>query len=241
MRWIYISPHLDDAVLSAGGFIFEQSRLGIPVEVWSIFCGIPSPGELSPLAQYLHNEWGTSTPEETVKLRRKEDQRAAQIVGAKAVHFNIPDCIYRCAPDGSPLYREIAVQPDKREASLPDQIVEIISSRLRDNDRIVCQFGIGRHVDHVIVRTAIEKLNRPLWYTADLPYLFNTPEELDEFVMGMKEYLFEITQAGMNTWIKAILAYKSQLSELFPGTIEMKNQIQFYYNERNGFPIWRGE
>ena len=29
MRWIYLSPHLDDAVLSCGGLIFEQSRQGL--------------------------------------------------------------------------------------------------------------------------------------------------------------------------------------------------------------------
>ncbi|MCE7860069.1 MAG: PIG-L family deacetylase, partial [Chloroflexi bacterium CFX2] len=30
MRWIYLSPHLDDAALSAGGWIFDQTRAGIP-------------------------------------------------------------------------------------------------------------------------------------------------------------------------------------------------------------------
>ena len=241
MRWIYVSPHLDDAVLSAGGFIFDQSRSGIPVEIWTIFCGVPSTEELSVLAQYLHNEWGTGTPEETVKLRREEDLRATKIVGAKAVHLNIPDCIYRRGPDGVPLYPEITVQPDEREAGLPDHIAEIISSRLRFDDRIICQFGIGNHVDHVIVRIAMEKLRQPLWYTADIPYLFTKPDELDNFITGMKEHLYEITESGMNAWIKAILAYQSQLSELFTSIDDMKNQIQSYFNKRSGFPIWREE
>ena len=100
MRWIYISPHLDDAVLSAGGFIYEQTRIGNTVEIWTIVCGFPPPGELTPFAQELHQQWGTESAKETVKLRRAEDEEAARIVGAKNVHFDVPDCIYRRGPDG---------------------------------------------------------------------------------------------------------------------------------------------
>jgi LmbE family N-acetylglucosaminyl deacetylase len=50
MRWIYLSPHFDDAVLSCGGLIFEQARQGIPIEIWTIFAGNPPPGPLSMFA-----------------------------------------------------------------------------------------------------------------------------------------------------------------------------------------------
>ncbi len=70
MRWIYISPHLDDAALSAGGFIYEQILDDNPVEIWTIVCGFPPPGELTPFAQALHQEWGTGSAEETVRTRR---------------------------------------------------------------------------------------------------------------------------------------------------------------------------
>jgi LmbE family N-acetylglucosaminyl deacetylase len=33
MRWIYLSPHFDDAVLSCGGLIFDQAQAGTPVEI----------------------------------------------------------------------------------------------------------------------------------------------------------------------------------------------------------------
>ena len=61
MRWIYISPHFDDAVLSCGGLIFEQARQGIPVEIWTICAGDAPPGPLSQLAQDCHVQWGTQT------------------------------------------------------------------------------------------------------------------------------------------------------------------------------------
>lgn len=239
MRTIYISPHLDDAVLSAGGYLYEQAQDGISVEIWTIVCGYPPPGELTPFAQLLHQEWKTGTPEETVHHRRIEDKKAARIVGAKSVHFDVPDCIYRRGPDGEPLYQDIYVQPHDTEAGLVDQIAESIKTRLDSGDQIICQLGVGGHVDHVIVRGAVEKLNRPLKYTADVPYLFKQPETLAPLVTEMDEFLFPITEAGMEAWIEAVRAHASQLSTLFESETEMESEIRAYYDERNGFPLWR--
>ena len=238
MRWIYISPHLDDAVLSAGGFIYEQTRAGIPVEIWTIVCGYPPPGELTPLAQVMHYQWGTGTAEETVDLRRTEDFEAASIVGAKTIHFDVPDCIYRRDLDGEPLYLGIFVQPHEAETRLPDQIAQSIVPRLQADDRVICQLGIGGHVDHILVRQAAERLNRPLWYAADVPYLFKQPGDLAPQVAGMKESLHPITEAGLDAWVEAALSYKSQLSSLFESSEDVREKIYTYYSERNSFPLW---
>jgi len=239
MRWIYISPHLDDAVLSAGGFLYEQARAGIPVEIWTIVCGFPPPGELTPFAQVLHRVWGTVTAEETVKLRRVEDVEAARIIGAKTVHFDIPDCIYRRGPDGEPLYLDIYAQPHAAEAHLPDQIAETIAPRLRSDDQVICQLGVGDHVDHILVRRAAERLNLRLWYAADLPYLFKQPGELAPFVAGMDESLYLITEAGLGAWVEAALAYESQLSSLFESKEQAEEDIRAYYAKKGGFSLWQ--
>ena len=239
MRWIYISPHLDDAILSAGGFIYEQTQAGIPVEIWTIVCGFPPPGELTPLAQVLHFQWGTGSAEEAINLRRAEDLEATRIVGAKPVHFDVPDCIYRRSPDGEPLYLDIFVQPHEAEAHLPDQIAETIVPRLRTDDQVICQLGIGGHVDHILVRQAAERLNRSLWYAADVPYLFKQPEELAPQVAGMKESLHSITEAGLRAWVEAVLAYKSQLSSIFENPEHIEADIRSYYAERDGLPLWK--
>jgi LmbE family N-acetylglucosaminyl deacetylase len=238
MRWIYLSPHLDDAVLSAGGFLYEQTRAGIPVEIWTIVCGYPPPGELTPLAQVIQFQWGVESAEEAIKLRRGEDVEAAGIVGAKTVHFDVPDCIYRRGPDGEPLYQDIFVQPHEAEAHLPDEIVQTITPRLQADDRIICQLGIGGHVDHLLVRQAAERLERLLWYSADVPYMFRQPGELTPQVARMKEFLHPITEAGLKAWVEAALAYKSQLSSLFDSPEGMEAGIRAFYSERNGFPLW---
>lgn len=239
MRWIYISPHLDDAVLSAGGFIYEQTRSGNLVEIWTVVCGFPPPGELTPFAQMLHQIWGTGTAEETVRLRREEDVEAARIVGAKTVHFDVPDCIYRRGPDGESLYTDIFVPPHEAEAYLPDQIAQTIARRLEADDEVICQLGIGGHVDHILVRQAAERLGRPLRYAADLPYLFNQPGELALKTAGMKESLHPITEAGLKAWSEAAMAYKSQLSSLFESPEKLEEEIRSFYIGREGFPLWK--
>jgi LmbE family N-acetylglucosaminyl deacetylase len=173
MRWIYLSPHLDDAALSAGGFLYEQSRAGVTVEIWTIVCGFPPPGELTPFAQVLHHVWGTGTTEETITLRRVEDVQATRILGAKTVHLDIPDCIYRRGPDGEPLYLDIYVQPHRAEVQLPEQIAQTVAARLLPDDRVICQLGVGGHIDHILVRQAAEQLDRPLWYTDEGIFVFD--------------------------------------------------------------------
>lgn len=240
MRWIYLSPHLDDAALSAGGFLYEQTQAGIPVEIWTIISGFPPPGELTPFAQFLHQMWDTGTPEETVKARREEDKEAARILGAKTLHFDITDCIYRRGLDGAALYPDIYVQLHPSEVHLPGQIAGFITPLLQTGDRVICQLGVGDHVDHLLVRQAAERLNQPLWYVADLPYLFKQPVELAALVAGMQEARYSITEAGMRAWIEAVLAYKSQISSLFESVERFEEDVHAYCAERGGFSLWQG-
>lgn len=238
MRWIYLSPHLDDAALSAGGLIYEQAHSGLTVEVWTIVCGFPPPGELTPLAQWLHEQWGTESAEETVRLRRQEDLRAGEILGAKMLHGDVPDCIYRRAPEGEPLYFDIFVPPHEAEAGLPAQIAHTIAAHLQPDDRLLCQLAIGGHVDHILVRQAAEQLKRPLLYLADLPYMFRQPDMLPEKTAGMSVSSHPITEAGLQAWKEAILTYRSQFSTLFDSPEEMERLIRSYAQAWGGIPLW---
>jgi LmbE family N-acetylglucosaminyl deacetylase len=216
MRWIYLSPHLDDAVLSAGGLIYEQTRSGTPVEIWTFMCGHPSGPEndVSPFAQLLHNLWGFSSAEETTRMRREEDKNAAAVLGASVVHFDFLDCIYRRGVDGEWLYSDFTVPTHPQDAQIPSQIAEAISTRLEPDDMVVCQLSVGSHVDHVLVRDGAELVGRSLLYDVDVPYIFYKPEELGPKSAGMKESVYSITEAGLKPWEEAVLAYKSQLPVL---------------------------
>jgi len=240
MRWIYLSPHLDDAVLSAGGLIYDQARSGIPVEIWTLMCGDPQLDEYSPLAQWLHAQWGFSSAKETTRMRREEDKRAAAIVRAKTLHFDFLDCIYRRGAGGEWLYSEIAVPAHPEDAGLPAQIADAVSARLTRDDVLVCQLSVGSHVDHVLVRQAAERLEHPLLYDIDIPYVFYKPEELEPKSAGMKETVYSITEAGLKSWKEAVLAYTSQivlLGEAFNTPEKTRASVQSYWDERKGIRL----
>lgn len=240
MRWIYLSPHLDDAVLSAGGLIHGQTQTGIPVEIWTFMCGYPPEGEHSQIAQDLHKMWGFNTAEEVVRGRRVEDINAASIVGATTVHFDFLDCIYRRGPDGEWLYSEISVPPHPADHDLPAQIAGEVLARLEPDDVLVCQLSVGSHVDHVIARQAAELLGRPLIYDIDVPYIFYKPEELDPKAVGMKESVHLITESGLRRWQEAVLAYKSQISTLgnvFDTPEKVKESINSYWSLHKGIRL----
>lgn len=241
MRWIYISPHLDDAVLSAGGLIHDQARDGERVEIWTLVCGFPPEADLTPFAQYLHFQWGFTTAEETVRTRRAEDERAASIVGAKTAHFDgFPDCIYRRDGNGEPLYpMDVFVPPHPAEADLPAQMSAALTKRLLPDDVLVCPLGIGGHADHFLVRKAVEGLNRPLLYYADIPYLLNHPEALNPLTNGGQAEVQKVSSGGMDAWVTGIAAYASQMSTLFESPEKMREAIHSY--GRGGIRLWRLE
>jgi len=240
MRHIYLSPHLDDAALSAGGLIHDFAQTD-EVEIWNFFCGFPPQGELSPFARSLHLEWGTTSAEETVRIRRAEDEKAASIMGAKTIFFDFLDCIYRRGAGDDWLYADVFVPPHKAEADLPARIAESISARLTRDDELICQLSVGSHVDHVTVRQAAELLDRPLLYAMDIPYLFKYPDELAPKSAGMQEKVYRISEAGLRSWQDASAAYASQLSTLFESEQDLRDKLQSYWAEKRGIRLWSFE
>lgn len=241
MRWIYLSPHLDDAVLSAGGLIYDQTQAGTSVEIWTFMCGYPPEREFSPFAQKLHAQWGFSSAAEAIRKRRVEDENAAALLGATTLHFDFLDCVYRRGLDGEWLYSEIAVPPHETDTKLPSQIADAISNRLRPDDVLVCQLAVGSHVDHVIIRQAAELLGKPLRYDIDVPYIFYKPQELEPKSAGMKESVQPVTESGLKSWKEAVLEYKSQISTLgnaFNTPEKVHESIQNYWFERQGIRLF---
>ena len=242
MRYIYLSPHLDDAVLSAGGLIYEQTRRRLPVEIWTFMAGFSPEHELTDLARTMHKIWGARSAADSVRARRAEDQRAAGQVGAKPVHFDFVDAIYRRDLNGEHLYTEtVSGTPHPAEADLPAQIAQTILAWVKPDDRLVCQLAIGSHVDHVIVRQAVEMLKLPLAYDADIPYLWNHPADLVPKTAGMKASIQTVSESGFACWLEAIGMYPSQLSSLFESPESMREKLRAYWLEAQGIRFWQVE
>lgn len=241
MIWIFLSPHLDDAVLSCGGMIAELVRSGCVVEVWTICAGDPPSGPLSPLAQSLHDRWGT--PVNPVETRREEDRRSCAILGAGARHFSIPDCIYRPNPaTGEPLIRENdeLFQPlPEAENPLAGDIQRQLTNHLPEGAQVVSPLTHGRHIDHYLVRRSAEGLNLPLLYYADFPYAIQSQiHRAQWFLPGWETIEFAVSRDSLTKWQTAIAEYNSQISTFWGSLVEMESAIETYWLSGGGNTLW---
>jgi LmbE family N-acetylglucosaminyl deacetylase len=245
MKWIYLSPHLDDVVFSCGGLVWEQTQAGDQVEIWTIFAGDPPGGALPLFAQLLHRVWDAG--DNPVPERRVEDRAACRKLGAKPVHFSVPDCIYRRAPeDGSPLYpgeEAIFGGWDPAEQTLIDDILGWFRENLPEQARVVSPLGIGNHVDHALTRQAAQRLERELWYYADYPYAREEIGQESLRVLAASDDWEKIPHAlsgpGLVAWQEAAASYASQISSFWESVEALHRELAEYAHSMNGVRLWQ--
>jgi len=242
MNWIYLSPHLDDAVLSCGALIWEQTHAGQQVSIWTLCAGDPPPGPLSTFAQSLHQRWQVGR--EAMAERRREDIMACKLVGAEYRHFQIPDCIYRKDPQrGEYLYSSEAAlfgPLHPAEADLVNSVYKMLAQSLPPQYELVCPLTLGGHVDHRLTRQAAELLNRPMFYYADFPYIQDQEAGLEEqAIQAQESKLFPISSSGQRAWEQAVAAYQSQISTFWSGAAEMQAALRAYARRESGMRLWR--
>lgn len=242
MGWVFLSPHLDDAVLSCGGLIYELIQSGQAVEICTICAGDPPDGEFSPLADMLHQRWGVGGADAQAR-RREEDKAACGVLGAVPYHFPIPDCIYRRNPQtGQPLIssNEALFQPlPAVEYPLAARIAQELKKHIPAGSQIVCPLTLGGHLDHHLTRTAAELLHQPLWYYADYPYLLQESGRLYEYVSPAWQ-IFQVTISpdGCRAWQNAVACYQSQISTFWTDTNQMRQSISHYWQKGGGSTLW---
>jgi LmbE family N-acetylglucosaminyl deacetylase len=240
LRWIYISPHLDDAVLSCGGLIREQTLSKTRVEIWTICAGDPPESGLSPFAQALHTLWGTGL--DTPALRRAEDITACQRIGARYRHLSFLDCIYRRSRDGNWLYpgeQSIFGELSAEDAPTANTLQTFLAASLKPDDVLVIPLTIGNHVDHQMVRSALEGLGRPLFYYADVPYVLEHPSQLSALTRDFQSQVYTFPPQVLSSWQESIQVYGSQMEVLFAGVEKMREAIHSYYQRDQGIRLWK--
>jgi len=149
MTLVVLSPHLDDAVLSAGGAIAAATAAGERAVAVTLF-----------------------TEGAKGDARRAEDSRALALLGAEAVHLGLLD-----APErrGIPLDLKAlcddAVVDDADVAAVVSALTPVLWSL--QPTRVLAPLGVGRHIDH---RTVFEAARiaapRELAFYEDRPYAF---------------------------------------------------------------------
>ncbi len=246
--YIYLSPHPDDAVLSCGGRIWQQTQAGERVLVVTIFASAPAPdAPLSPFAQELHARWGHLDGADA--RRRAEDRAALALLGADVIHWPYADCIYRQTPDSHfPYASEEALWGEIHpgEASLVAELAARITALpLKDGGEgvVYAPLAAGHHVDHKIVRRAVSDppastdRGYAVVFYEDYPYAEDPRAVRDALGAQATQWRAEsvpLVEEALEIKIAAIAQYRSQLSTFWTSQAQMAAAIRAFVEQVGG-------
>ena len=230
---VYLAPHYDDAALSCGGLIHQQSQAGQLALVVTVFAAPPNSNELlSPFAQLQHRQWGS--PNDVIVTRQQEDQTALQILGADYLRLKFTDCIYRGEPrraewyylSEADLFGELHPADQPLIADIVAAILELVPAG--EETRLYAPLALGHHVDHQLVNAAAWQL-RGYGYGLALyeDYPYADPQDAAKYThtepltsvahqpASLQPQLCLLAEADLSAKIDSIAAYGSQVPVLF--------------------------
>jgi LmbE family N-acetylglucosaminyl deacetylase len=196
---VVISPHLDDAVLSAWSVLSSSE----PIRVVTVYAGIPAPGFVTD----LDRAHGAHESAAWLRRRRAEDIAALALADCEPVHldllevqfpaYGLPVVRERVARDPS-AFLSIVVQESLLRTD-PDEIVRLVHDDVPSDAVVYGPGGIGRHPDHRDVGEAVVRLLgrvREVRLYADSPYyLFR----------GLPSWLNVVPNSEADEWCVAAL------------------------------------
>lgn len=227
---LFLSPHLDDAILSCAGLMTTLAEAKQQVVAPTLFTADHDAScRLSAYAQHLHASWGSATP---YRQRREEDRQALEAVGARPIHLGLKDAIYRTGPAATDFYADSHAVFSGRipEWETIDREIEASVVRLvreLQPRALYIPLGVGRHVDHIVTREAVVRLRSrmpAIYLYEDMPYAAGAyPPHAPDSVTAALERLQAIATRPMivpinfEAKMEAINAYRSQIEELRAG------------------------
>ncbi len=238
---LYLSPHLDDAVLSAGGLIARQAAAGMRVVVATMVTADPPAAQRpSPLAARYRAAWGN--PATPFADRCLEDAHAMEALAAEWRHLGLQDCTYRQSPSGEDLYVTMealfSATPDPRDTAFRAAVADATEALVDALDpfAVYTCSTIGRHVDHVcVLRAVLPVLYRrglPVRLWEDMPYATGIypPENPDTAAaalarIGVKTAQPLLEPVDIAAKLRASRAYVSQIDDLFGSPEDMDRVV----------------
>lgn len=189
---VVLSPHLDDAVLSAFSVLREGAR------VVNVCTGLPEPGFVAGWDELT----GATDSRRRMEERLDEDRAALGLAGIEPDGLDFLDEQYRSAPID--------------QAALNASIAEAVG----DATEVWSPAGIGGHSDHVQVREAALAIGRPVRFYAELPYAvkFGWPA----WVTGGKEDPYLSVDVYWRRWLPKTLHLEPRVRRLAPEEAEAK-------------------
>jgi LmbE family N-acetylglucosaminyl deacetylase len=250
---LWISPHLDDIALSAGGTAAARAGDGRRAAILTLFSdGDPRQPSFQ-LAEDIYDFWsapvGTRDVARIWRARRDEDAAAAAALGCRAFWLGYLDALYR----GYTTVPDLRGEPRASDAALFDRALAALS-RLGRGRSLYFPLAIGGNVDHRFVfRLAwpLVDAGAGVHFYEDFPYARERPDSvtarLAEIPRAMRPELVDVT-ASIDARVAASGCYRTQVAMVFrhwDGDFE--GLMRGYASELAGAPgryaerLWRFE
>lgn len=249
-KLVFISPHLDDAILSCGEYIKKMTDLGNEVNVITVFSGCPNKEEFSGIAKAFHKLCNLA--DNAMDIRKLEDIRAIKKLNCSYEHLDEYECLYRVGDNGEFLINEkkdILSDQTLMDKKTIESLTNTIGEKIFDIrfDEIYVPLSVGNHTDHILIRKVLENILIPnyidkLYYYQDTPYIFYDKFPVEEKTKGLKNVVVEINEKEWQSKIEAINEYDSQLKMLWPNENDMITQLDHiskkYLNDSRSIMFW---
>ena len=232
--WLFLSPHLDDAVLSCGALIEAQAQ-GRQIIVATLFTE-SSPAPHTRAASSFLRQCTVPDAGELFEARRSEDRAVLEDMGVQSLHLGEVDALFRRrskpARVGSSAWDRLIPELTHR---YPTYRFDIALGRISRGDRemirllrervaglmeltraelLFCPAGVGRHVDHLITRDLGRDHPAHLVMYSDFPYnLVAGPDKVHLSEGGFVPWSWDL---GLQTKPGRIRQYATQADALFP-------------------------
>lgn len=240
-RWLFLSPHLDDAVLSCGGLIARLAS-SATVCVLTVFTGAPLWGPYSGAAQWLHGVSGYSNACALSLVRKREDRAALRGLNVQCSHLSFRDAVYRRSAVGEWLYQgDLQVAPKIDDEPLIRRLADAFRKLAGKYDTVVYPLGIGGHVDHQIVRTAAVQADLPCVCYKDVPYCLMKQPVTVAVPDNLKSVNFALGAAQVESWLRAVQRYRTQLPMLDQAVGSIALRLREYAAQQQQIFVSAGE
>ena len=166
---VAVSPHLDDAVFSAGGTLAALAAAGWRVRV--VTCFTASVADPSPFALSTQLDKGLAADVDYMALRRAEDVAALALLGAEPVHLPLFEAPHRGYTSAADLFAGQHADDDVAGA-----LRAAVAPHLQDAELVLAPQAIGDHVDHRVVVDVVAALRPDALFWRDTPYVLRRPD-----------------------------------------------------------------
>ncbi len=240
-NYCFVSPHLDDALLSCSQLISSLSKKRELIVI-NVFTDAPNVKSTISAWWYL-KKLGYKNASILYKRRREEDRSAYKKLHISPINLGFVDALWRKKEKHGLLQMLETVIPELsviyptykyhittgRLSPLDWSTMKNITQQIKQitnvkNDYIFAPLGIGNHVDHILVHNVCKALSKNIIYYSDFPYNI----WLNNYGKPPKGYQKIVVTVDLIKKREQIASYQSQFLHLFPdGRIPYHEEVYF--------------